>query len=100
MSCSNDWDHLREVVVGRADFKPVHLHDEPATRKKLDVAFAKSEKEDTRIKDNVVDSAKKTWRQELLEKHEVIIHDPKQRHAKCLQQVDQFVQILKERTKL
>ena len=96
MSCSNDWDHLREVVVGRADFKPVHLHDEPATRKKLDVAFAKSEKEDTRIKDNVVDSAKKTWRQELLEKHEVIIHDPKQRHAKCLKQVDQFVQILKE----
>ena len=33
MSSSNDWGTLKEVVVGRADFKPVHLHDEPATRR-------------------------------------------------------------------
>ena len=88
MSSSNDWGILKEVVVGRADFKPVHLHDEPATRKKLDVAFAKSEKEDVRVKNNLVDEAKKSWRQELLERQSTIIHDPDQRHEKCLEQVE------------
>ena len=93
MSCSNDWGALKEVVVGRADNKPVHLHDEPATRKKLDVAFAKTENEDARVKDNLVDKNMKSWRQELLKKQTSIIHSPEKRHEKCLQQVDQFVTI-------
>ena len=38
MSCWNDWDPLLEVVVGRPEHKPTTLHDEPATRQKLDVA--------------------------------------------------------------
>jgi len=96
MSCSNDWDNLREVVVGRADYKPVHLHDEPATRKKLDVAFAKSAKDDIRIKDNLIDNVTKSWRQDLLQKQNKIIHDPDERHTKCLEQVDEFVNILKD----
>ena len=78
MSCSNDWDNLREVVVRRADYKPVHLHDEPATRKKLDVAFAKSEKDDMRIKDNLIDSSIKSWRQDLIQKQNRISHLYKQ----------------------
>ena len=96
MACSNDWGTLKEVVVGRADYKPVHLHDEPATRKKLDVAFAKAENGDSRVKDNLVDKNIKSWRQDLLNKQTSIIHDPEKRHEKCLEQVDQFVNILKD----
>ena len=100
MTCTNDYSILREVVVGRADYKPVHLHDEPATRKKLDVAFAKNQltqSQDTRDKNNTVVKNKAAWREELRKLNaEKLINDPYQRHAKCVQQVDNFVQILRD----
>ena len=109
MSCSTDYHTLREVVVGRAKHKPLHLHDEPSTRKKLSVAGVISlEHEDDRVKqrekelkeeENLRSKEDKaaSWRKEMIRNQapEKIFSEASKRMERCQSQVDEFVELLK-----
>lgn len=110
MTSWNDWDPLLEVVVGRVEHKPVHLHDEPATRKKLHVAFDGKASRACRkepsgscgaseVSSNTTTAA--AHKQSVFDRY---TSDPankwspksgEERKALCAQQVEGFVELLK-----